>query len=207
MHKLICCLGVVLLTANIAVADDLPAVTLEAPKEWRPERIDLPPGFAPDMKAKGYETIRFAPGMFRADSDSFFSYVIVFVLAGDPPDKETLERELLTYYRGLAKAVGSGRGLTIDTDAFTLELKQPDGAGNDDDRDDETTKTWIGTLNWVEPFVTGDAQELRIEIGAGPIEGHMASHVTMCISPQPADAAIWETMHGVRDSVKFAAGE
>ncbi len=44
---------------------------------WRGERIELPPRFAPTMTLKGIEEIRFAPGMFKAESDWFFSYVFV----------------------------------------------------------------------------------------------------------------------------------
>jgi len=195
--------GVVLLLSNIAAADDLPMLTVEAPEGWNRERIELPPAFARDMAVKGYEEIRFAPGMFQAGSDTFFSYMIVFVLEGEPLDRESLERELLRYYRGLAMAVGSGRGLTIDTEAFTLELAEPMKEDDGVPAAAESPGEWIGTLNWVEPFVTGAAQELRIEIGVGAIEGHEASHVTMCISPQAAGADIWETMHGVRDGARF----
>ena len=55
---------------------------------------------------KGFEEIRFAPGMFDAKSDSFFSYG--FVLQCEPEPKLTdavVKQELLTYYRGLAEAV------------------------------------------------------------------------------------------------------
>ncbi len=48
--------------------------------EWKGERIELPPGFARDLKLKGYEEIRFAPGMFKGDADDFFSYVLAFSL-------------------------------------------------------------------------------------------------------------------------------
>ena len=37
---------------------------LNAPNGWRGERIALPPAFAPKMKFKGVEQVRFAPGMF-----------------------------------------------------------------------------------------------------------------------------------------------
>jgi len=185
-----------LLASTIASADDLPALTLDAPDGWTRERIELPPGFAPDMDVAGYEEIRFAPGMFQADSDSFFSYVIVFVLAGDPPDRERLQQALLTYYRGLAAAVGPGRGLTIDTDAFTFELAEPEREEGDDDSSDDP-HAWIGTLNWTEPFVTGAAQELRLEINVAAISGHDASRVTMSVAPSTAPAEIRETMRTI----------
>src|SRR5262245_62014555 len=75
-----------------------------APDGWGKETIKLPPAFAPDMKWKGSEELRFAPGMFKADSDTFFSYALLFWLPDDQKiDSETMQRELLEYYRGLAK--------------------------------------------------------------------------------------------------------
>ena len=41
--------------------------------------IDLPPkDFAPDMKWKGKEEIRFAPGMFKPNAPDFFSHRFCF---------------------------------------------------------------------------------------------------------------------------------
>ena len=71
---------VVLAIWNSAWAADPPEIQIKAPKAWRSETIKLPPAFAPDMTLTGVEEIRFAPGMFQADSDSFFSYFLVFVL-------------------------------------------------------------------------------------------------------------------------------
>jgi hypothetical protein len=207
MRTLTCGLAFTLLLSSVTSADGLPTVMLDAPEGWNRERIELPPRFAPDMGVSGYEEIRFAPGMFRAGTESFFSYLIVFVLDGEPLDDEALERELLRYYRGLAKAVGSGRGLMIDASAFTLELVEVEEDDSDDAAPAKKPGEWIGTLNWTEPFVTGAAQELRIEISVGRIEESEASHVTMCISPQAADEKIWEALHGVRDGVRFSIGE
>lgn len=35
--------------------------------EWKGERLELPPGFAPNLGWTGVEHIRFAPGMFEAE--------------------------------------------------------------------------------------------------------------------------------------------
>lgn len=59
-------------------AQDEPKDTLPTPKGLTNEWIPLPPGFAPKFGYKGVEDIRFAPGMFKADSDSFFSYLLAF---------------------------------------------------------------------------------------------------------------------------------
>jgi hypothetical protein len=78
--------------------------------EWKGERLDLPPGFAPDLGWTGVEHIRFAPGMFKAGEPDFFSYVLVFLLEpGSDVSESALKRELLVYYRGLSKAVMAGK--------------------------------------------------------------------------------------------------
>ncbi|HUR54586.1 MAG TPA: hypothetical protein VMZ71_10665, partial [Gemmataceae bacterium] len=108
MMRLALLLGGVFLLSALAPAqpEKLP-FKLPQPKGWAGEVIDLPPkGFAPEMTWKGKEEIRFAPGMFKADAQDFFSYALLFWLPADQKtDAKTLEEELLTYYRGLAKTV------------------------------------------------------------------------------------------------------
>src|SRR5438552_2880670 len=69
-----------LMSGTLLVADEPKPAKLAAPDGWGGETIELPPGFAPDMKLKGSEHIRFAPGMMKPESDSFFSYAFVFEL-------------------------------------------------------------------------------------------------------------------------------
>src|SRR6056297_207241 len=82
---------------------------------WRGERIELPPGFAPDLGWDGVEHIRFAPGMFDPEAPGFFSYVLAFLLSPDDEAAlEALEAEFLVYYRGLAESVMGQRGQSVD---------------------------------------------------------------------------------------------
>ena len=199
MLRLILGGSLAVLTAGMADAGDPPSIQIEAPREWRAETIELPPGFAPDMKLKGVEEIRFAPGMLQADSDSFFSYFLVFALPEQKSlDEETLQRELLVYYRGLASAVAGGKNVEIDVDKFTLELEKvkPEDA-------DDAPREWTGTLKWVEPFVTVKAQTLRFDIQTGTLEGGEGVYITMCASPADREADIWQELHSVRETVEF----
>jgi hypothetical protein len=50
---------------------------------WKGERLELPPGFAPDLGWTGVEHIRFAPGMFDPEASDFFSYAIAFLLSAE----------------------------------------------------------------------------------------------------------------------------
>ena len=83
-------------------------------------------GFAPTLGWKGIEDIRFAPGMFQADAEDFFSYALVFLLEeGADVSPEGIQREVLTYYQGLSTAVLKGKGVTVDTSKFELSLAEP----------------------------------------------------------------------------------
>jgi len=189
-----------LLICASGIAADAVSVQWECPDGWRQEKIELPPSFAPAMTLKGVEEIRFAPGMFQADSDSFFSYVLVLCLPdAGLPDKDALHRELGAYYRGLAAAVAKGRGRTIDVDAFQLTLTAKSG-----DPPQPGIREWTGTLKWTEPFVTGTEQTLHLEIRAGKV-GDSDVYVSMCASPSTPGAAIWEKLRDVRDTARFSA--
>ena len=189
-----------LMFGTLLAADEPNAFKLAAPKDWSGETIELPPGFAPDMKLKGYEHIRFAPGMMKSGSDTFFSYAFVFELSPKPELTETVVKdEFLKYFRGLCKAVLNGKFPDVDPSEFTLELQQvkpdPKQALNEKAADSPTQYT--GKLDWVEPFATKKRQKLNLEIRTWTKNEH--NYIFACVSPQPADAAIWKQLHTIRD--------
>ncbi len=86
--------------------------TCEAAAGWRPERISLPPAFAPSLPG-GSELLWFAPGMFDEDEDDYFSYVFELALDERPPtDSAEMQSLLHAYYAGLMTAVAEGAGRT-----------------------------------------------------------------------------------------------
>ena len=167
------------------------------PPRWRKETIALPPSFAPDMKWKGTEELRFAPGMFKAGSPDFFSYAMLFWLPDDAEvDAKALERELLAYYRGLSAAVSKSKKHAVDTKSFTLTItpdKQPDKRPGG-----ETVTAYVGELKWVEPFTTAKPQTLRLDIHIWPSAKNKHQCVFVCASAQPESAAVWQTLHEIR---------
>ena len=169
-------------------------------KEWSGETIELPPGFAPDMKLKGHEHIRFAPGMMKSASDTFFSYAFVFELSPKPDLTEAVVKdEFLKYYRGLCKAVLNGKLPDVDPSDFTLELQRgkPDPKAAKDDQAADTPTLYTGKLDWVEPFATKKRQKLNLEIQIWTKSEH--NYIFACVSPQPVDTAIWKQLHEIRD--------
>src|SRR5262245_14354800 len=117
-------LGVVFLSFAGAAEPEKPPYQVPEPKGWSKETIELPPKFAPDMTWKGVEELRFAPGMFKPEAADFFSYALLFWLPDDhKTDPKTMEKELLAYYRGLAKAVLESKKQKVDAGDFTLTIK------------------------------------------------------------------------------------
>jgi hypothetical protein len=194
-----CLLSALLLTPLAAGQQEKePPYQVPAPKGWGKETIPLPPAFAPDMKWKGTEELRFAPGMFKADADDFFSYALLFWLPDDAQiDDKTMQRELLAYYRGLAEAVLKGKKKEVDVKAFTLSImpakKQPDKRPGG-----EPVAGYVGELKWTEPFATGKPQTLRLEIHTWASAKHKHHCVFLCASPQPDTAAVWKTLREIR---------
>lgn len=187
-----------LMSGTLWAADEPGKFKLAAPKDWGGETIKLPPGFAPDMKLKGSEHIRFAPGMMKPDSDSFFSYAFAFELEPKPEMTEAVvKEEFLKYYRGLCKAVLNGKLPDVDPSDFTLELKKSKTKpGSKEEAADASTR-YTGVLDWVEPFATKKPQKLNVEIRTW--SGDDRNYIFACVSPQKREAAIWKELHKIRD--------
>jgi hypothetical protein len=194
-----CLLSALILTPSaVGQPDKEPPYQVPAPAGWAKETIALPPAFAPDMKWKGTEELRFAPGMFKADAADFLSYALLFWLPDTAEiDAKTMERELLAYYRGLAAAVLKGKKQEVDTKAFTLTIK---GAKQQPDKRPSGVPVagYVGELKWTEPFATGNAQTLRLEIHVWLNAKHKHHCVFVCASPQPETAAVWKTLREIR---------
>lgn len=196
------------LTVNLLLAGmllvGLPAgsAELDAPDGWGGETIQLPPGFAADMKLTGKEQIRFAPGMMQPQSDSFFCYAFVFELPIQPALTEAvIKAEFLKYYRGLCKAVLGGQRPDVDPSTFTFELKRVADGGErssiEEKPDSEAPARFEAALDWVEPFATGKPQRLNLEIWAWRHNGR--NYLFACVSPQQTDSRIWTQLRAIRN--------
>ena len=176
--------------------------------DWKGERITLPPGFAPAMKLKGIEEIRFAPGMFQAQSASFFSYAFVFSVSKEQElTQEVIQQEILAYYRGLSEAVSKGKGRTVETGKFTFKLERAKQAADAPEQIPATTTVtqYAGELDWIEPFATGKAQLLHFEIQSWSVASTARNYLFVCTSPKaPGESEpIWKDLRKLRRSFEF----
>ncbi len=189
-----------LMCGAILVEEKSDDLKLAAPEGWGGETIELPPKFAPDMKLKGSEHIRFAPGMMKPASDSFFCYAFVFELEAEPALTEAvLKDEFLKYYRGLCTAVLNGKVPDVDPEKFTLELERVKAVtkSSADAKEASLPTNYTGTLAWVEPFATKKAQKLKLDIRTWSRDER--NYIFVCVSPQARDAPIWKQLHKIRD--------
>ncbi|MDA7645411.1 hypothetical protein N8642_03535 [bacterium] len=168
---------------------------------WVGERIELPPGFAPDLGWKGVEQIRFAPGMFQAEAKDFFTYVLVFLLEPKAETSEAvLKQELLTYYKGLSEAVMEGKSQTVDTSTFSISLTKENALESAPEKAKNVT-AYTAILKWVEPFATQKNQTLLLEIHCWE---HLGQPVVLsCVSPLERDQLFWTQLRDIRKKFHF----
>lgn len=173
-----------------------PDYKLPKPEGWRTERIEFPPPFAKDLDYKGFEDLRFAPGMFKAEAPDYFSYALLFWIDGAMSFEPTsIEKDLLKYYKGLCGAVGKSRKLDIDLSKFSVQVKKLDQKGK---LGGEDADRFEATIEMVDAFVTGKPLTLHLECWARGVEGGKRSCFFALASPKEKSGAIWETLRKIQ---------
>ena len=176
-----------------------PPYQVPAPEGWGKETIQLPPSFAPDMTWQGTEELRFAPYFMKADSATFFSYALLFWLPeNQKTDAKTMESELLVYYRGLARAVSEDKKQDVDVKTFTMTVKES-ATKLAKRASGEDATAFVGELKWIEPFTTGSAQTLHMEIQVWHSAEHKSRCVFICASPQSQTGEVWKSLREIRE--------
>lgn len=186
--------------STVLAADAELAKHITVPAGWKGEQISLPPSFAREMQFKGIEEARFSPGMFQEKSNTFFSYFFVFKI--DPGSELTLkniERELLTYYQGLASTIFKSQKKEIDTSGFTCKLTKAIPVDSQKIYPPGLTE-YSATVNWTEPFVTRKPQTLKLIIQAWTDKTTGHGYLFVCVSPQDLKDNIWQSMQNIRST-------
>ncbi|MEW6736070.1 MAG: hypothetical protein AB1489_32555, partial [Acidobacteriota bacterium] len=164
-----------------------------APKDWRSERIAFPLDFAPEIKYQGFEELRFAPGMFNVKSDSYFTYTFFWWLEGKPEITSVeLEKDLVSYFKGLCNAVGRSRGLNLDLSKVHATVQAA------------TTKSQTQQYNAVvetyDPFNSGNLLSLNLEISARHCNKSNHTCIFFLVSPKSTESDLWRQLREIRDS-------
>jgi len=172
---------------------------------WRSERIPFPLDFAPSLPYTGFEELRFAPGMFDPKSDTYFTYVFFWWIAGDvAPTRERLEKELVVYFKGLGDSVGAARNLKIDTSTVTARAQQVMAFGKAKAAAADTSPRYRAVVQAPDPFNGGAMVTLNIEITSQYCASAKHSCVFFCVSPQPYERDEWDTLWTIRNLFQCA---
>ncbi|HJW08238.1 MAG TPA: hypothetical protein VJ483_01315 [Holophagaceae bacterium] len=156
-----------------------PAFAWPVPQGWGHETIPFPLDFAPELKHKGIEELRFMPGFFDPASPNWWSYAFVWVLDdAELPSMKQLEPEVTLYFKGLCTAVGGKKGFRMDPAQFQCRLKEDPGL-----------KGYRGQVGIYDAFKTGEALTLQLRIKSW--KGAGRRFVAVAASPKLPPAAPW----------------
>ena len=184
------CLSLLLLTAFGEPATKSELLP-EMPPDWRFERIDFPLPFAPELKYDGFEELGFAPGMFNAKSDTYFTYIFAMKITNDVSiDAKLLKSLLETYFRGLCRTVAEGTDFDIDVSKISATVRE-------DHYEAPRTRHFTVMLDSYDPFVTGKKLKLRLEMLV--VDRKRNDHLVFAaVSPKPADSPVWRVLRKLK---------
>jgi hypothetical protein len=173
-----------------------------APKDWRSERIPFPLDFAPKLNYKGFEELRFAPGMFDPKSDTYFTYTFFWWLDGEPIiTPEQLERDLVNYFQGLTSAVGKSKGKEYDLSKVRAKVTP---LAESETKLPYKTKYYQAVVDTYDPFASQNLLTLNMEISLWDCDVSKNRVAFFSVSPKAKDQAVWKAMQDIRDSFRCA---
>ncbi len=164
------------------------AVILKEPTDWRLETMSVPPGFAPEVKLKGSEEIRFAPGMFDNTSDTYFTCALA-IIATDAPDlgageiKDFLEK----YYRGLSGGRAQRSQAKVDPAQMQAEVNAVPAEKN----------RFTATIDFFDSFSDGRKIKLNVEASIFARPAKKETSLILLVSPSAKDRAVWPTLREI----------
>lgn len=177
--------------------------TWPVPAGWKSETIPFPLEFAPDLKHKGVEEIRFMPGFFKPDAPDFWSYAFVWFLDGEDlglvqlSPNVWLANELKYYFHGLCVAVGKETHYECAPDMFKARLKY----STNQSRSDNGIRM-LGEIHSFDPFKTGKPITLQLQVRhlvCNTAKGHA---ILFAASPKPVSDPVWKELNTAMDSFR-----
>jgi hypothetical protein len=184
------CFALICLTANCQT------FYLPSPDGWETETFPIPIDFAPDIKYKGEEHIRFTPGWADVKNEEHWSYCFLWwIEPGSLFTEESLNHDLRSYYSGLIRAnlveTKVKAASTIQTETSFKKIKTAPG--------DRTT--FEGTVRMYNYMTTNSPVLLNVDVhvidcGAGN------TAVFFAVSPQLREHAVWSRLNAIRAGFK-----
>jgi len=187
---IVTCLSLALFAVQTA-GRPAPELLVRTPPGWKFERIDFPLPFAPDLPLRGFEELRFAPGMYDTESDTYFTYVFAMKLEGElNVDAKFLSSLLESYYRGLCLTVAKDRDFKIDGAKIKADV-------GEDHFEAPRSRHFHAVLESFDPFVTGKPLTLHMEIlVVQPTKTDQ--RIFAAVSPKPIDDPVWKRLRAFK---------
>jgi hypothetical protein len=171
---------------------------LKEPSGWLFEHFALPPAFAPGVKYKGIEELRFSPGMFKKDTAGYFTYAFAARLDSVQSISSNEIRDyLLTYFKGLCSSTAKDRKMTIDTSKITVLIAKKAVPGTD--------IIYDALLNVFGVFADGAPVKLNMEVKVLEDAAHKKVYLMFIASPQPRTDDMWRMLYKLQKSFTIPA--
>jgi hypothetical protein len=107
----------------------------------------------------------------------------------------SLEKDLLKYYKGLCASVARSNKLDLDLSKIAVQLTKPEQKGS---LGGEEAELLQGRIDWYDPFVTGKALRLQLEIWGRSADGQKRSCLFALASPGEKSAPVWDTLRKIQ---------
>ena len=151
---------------------------------WLKEIIKFPISFAPEIKYKGYEDLRFAKQWRAKNHSDFWCYTFVWHVEGVQKfTAKQLEKDLGYYYDGLMKAVNKKKEFTIPK--TTVLIVNTKGFGYD-------TSDFVGKIRVYDSFNTEKMITLNVLAKVINCDENNTSNIIFRLSPKDFDQEIWK---------------
>jgi hypothetical protein len=185
---------------NFATHAQTKPLILTTPANWQLEQFSLPPGFAPTLKYKGIEELRFSPDMFKKDATGYFTYVFAARLDSTKNVSKTdIKNYLLTYFKGLCRKTAADRKLNpVDTSAISVSIERKKTAQK------ETVYNIL--LNAFGVFTDGAPVTLNMEVKVMNDVAGQRVYLLFIVSPQPKTDALWQELYKVQKEFVIPLG-
>jgi hypothetical protein len=163
-----------------------PPYSLSSPQGWDVERFLIPISFAPDIKYKGVEDVRFTPGWGSAQSNEYWSYAFLWYLDKTPEmNSKVIEHNLTAYYTGLI-------GSNIERRKIPAEKITPVQVSVSETKTDKgDIKTFTGSINMLD-YMEQRSITLNCVVHLKSCEGRSNGFVFYQISPKPFGDSVWK---------------
>jgi len=179
--------------ATLANSQENKPQILKGPSNWEFERFELPPIFAPQITYKGFEELRFAPGMFNKDTSTYFTYAFVAQLDTLAYLKDTDIKNYLEYYfKGLCGSTARDSKLTIDTTKISTTVRKTR---------ERVPGMYNATVNLFGVFTDGAPVKLNMAISVTNYLTNKKTLIIFLASTQDYNEPIWKELYDIRRKV------